>query len=97
MATHRIGQPDCFDLELVCVLPLGRIAISHFVPPYSRSYQLLAVRGIEARSRLGNQIEGLQIVHFVPRKRSALKMTEAELRLIAKAAIIGDSNQPVNG
>ena len=36
-------------------------------------------------------------VHFAPRKRSALKMTEAELRLIAKAAIIGDSSQPVNG
>ena len=52
MATHRIGQPDCFDLELVRVLPLGRIAISHFVPPYSRSYQLLAVREIEARSKL---------------------------------------------
>ena len=31
------------------------------------------------------------------RRRSALVMTETELRLIASAANIGDSNQPVNG
>ena len=31
------------------------------------------------------------------RRRSALPITEAELRLIASAAIIGDSSQPVNG
>ena len=31
------------------------------------------------------------------RSRSALVITEAELRLIAKAAIIGDSSQPVKG
>ena len=29
--------------------------------------------------------------------RNALAITEAELKLIAKAAIIGDSSQPVNG
>jgi hypothetical protein len=33
----------------------------------------------------------------VPRSRSALVMTETELRLIASAAIIGDSSRPVNG
>lgn len=34
----------------------------------------------------------------VPRRsRSALAITEAELRLIASAATIGDSSQPVNG
>ena len=32
-----------------------------------------------------------------PRKRSALPITDAELKLIASAAIIGDSSQPVNG
>ena len=31
------------------------------------------------------------------RSRSALLITEAELRLMASAAIIGDSSQPVNG
>jgi hypothetical protein len=31
------------------------------------------------------------------RKRSALAITQTELKLIASAAIIGDSNQPVNG
>jgi len=31
------------------------------------------------------------------RSRSALPTTDAELRLIASAAIIGDSSQPVNG
>lgn len=31
------------------------------------------------------------------RSRSAFAITEAELRLIASAAIIGDSNQPVSG
>jgi len=31
------------------------------------------------------------------RRRSALPITEAELRLIASAAIIGDSSQPVSG
>lgn len=31
------------------------------------------------------------------RRRSALKITDAELRLIASAAIIGDSSQPVIG
>ena len=30
-------------------------------------------------------------------KRKALEMTENELRLIASAAIIGESNHPVNG
>ncbi|CAA0120581.1 Uncharacterised protein [BD1-7 clade bacterium] len=30
-------------------------------------------------------------------KRSALLMTETELKLIAAAAIMGDSNQPVSG
>ena len=34
---------------------------------------------------------------YARRNRSALKMTEAELRLIASAAINGDSSQPVNG
>lgn len=34
---------------------------------------------------------------FTLRKRSALEITDAELRLIASAAIIGDSNNPVNG
>lgn len=32
-----------------------------------------------------------------PRSRNALPITEAELRLIASAAIIGDSSQPVKG
>lgn len=32
-----------------------------------------------------------------PRSRNALPITEAELRLIANAAIIGDSSHPVNG
>ena len=31
------------------------------------------------------------------RKRNALVITETELRLIASAAIIGDSSQPVKG
>jgi len=36
--------------------------------------------------------------HFIfPRKRSALVMTEAELKLIAKAATMGDSSKPFNG
>ena len=34
---------------------------------------------------------------FHVRKRNALVMTDTELRLIASAAIIGDSSQPVNG
>lgn len=33
----------------------------------------------------------------VPRKRKALLMTDTELRLIASAAMIGDSSCPVNG
>jgi len=33
----------------------------------------------------------------VTRKRKALLITETEIRLIARAAIIGDSVQPVNG
>lgn len=32
-----------------------------------------------------------------PRKRNALVMTEAELKLIAKAATMGDRSKPVNG
>ena len=39
----------------------------------------------------------LETVHLMPRNRSTLKITEAELKLIASAAIIGDSSQPVNG
>ena len=34
---------------------------------------------------------------FAPRNRNALKITLAELRLIASAAIMGDSSQPVKG
>ena len=37
---------------------------------------------------------GLRVVTL---RRKALLMTETELRLMASAAIIGDSNQPVNG
>ena len=33
----------------------------------------------------------------VPRNRSALKVTDAELKLMASAAIMGDNNQPVKG
>ena len=36
-------------------------------------------------------------VNFVPRKRSALVITDTDDRLIANAAIIGDNNHPVNG
>lgn len=35
--------------------------------------------------------------YFARRNRRALKITEAELRLIASAAIMGDSSQPVIG
>ena len=35
--------------------------------------------------------------HPVRFNRSALNTTDAELRLIASAAIIGDSSQPVSG
>ena len=31
------------------------------------------------------------------RKRSALVITDTELKLMASAAIMGDSSQPVNG
>ena len=34
---------------------------------------------------------------LVPRNRRALVMTDAELRLMASAAIMGDSSQPVTG
>jgi hypothetical protein len=34
---------------------------------------------------------------WAPRKRKALLSTETELKLIAKAAILGDSNQAVKG
>ena len=36
-------------------------------------------------------------VRYRLRRRSALPITDAELRLIASAAIKGDSSQPVNG
>ncbi len=35
--------------------------------------------------------------YFARRNRRALKITEAELRLMASAAIMGDSSQPVIG
>ena len=34
---------------------------------------------------------------FEPLRRSAFEMTDTELWLMASAAIIGDSSQPVNG
>lgn len=43
------------------------------------------------------QPSGLSCRRAALRKRSALVITEAELRLIAAPLIIGDSNQPVNG
>ena len=70
-----------------------RHAVAGSAPCLFTAFALVWLEG----SRSGNQIEEFPIVHFVPRNRSALKMTETELRLIAKAAIIGDSNQPVNG
>ena len=48
------------------------------------------------RSDLGrNSPPPLQIL--VRRRRSALAITDTELKLIAAAAIIGESNQPDNG
>ena len=44
------------------------------------------------------QIKSVPAEHPQPlRSRRALVITEAELRLIAKAAIIGESNHPVKG
>ncbi|MFM9879568.1 MAG: hypothetical protein ACKVOO_04050, partial [Burkholderiaceae bacterium] len=51
--------------------------------------------------RINGDIQGgviVLVLHaFRPLRRKALEMTETELRLIARAAIIGDSSQPVNG
>ena len=40
---------------------------------------------------------GLALVLGARRSRKALVITDKELRLIATAAIIGESSQPVNG
>ena len=59
-----------------------------------------SVQHLQAELRAQNgtlSTKQLETVHFMPRNRSALKITEAELKLIASAAIIGDSSQPVNG
>jgi hypothetical protein len=40
---------------------------------------------------------GLSTCQRFERRRSAFVITDAELRLMAKAAIIGDSSQPVIG
>ena len=37
------------------------------------------------------------VYNLLLRSRNALKITDAELRLMASAAINGDSNQPVMG
>ena len=43
------------------------------------------------------QNEEEEVYNGVLRKRSALLITDTELRLMASAAIIGDSSQPVKG
>ena len=40
---------------------------------------------------------GAMVYNLLLRSRSALPTTDAELRLIASAAIIGESSQPVKG
>ena len=73
-----------------------------FPEPFSRVTVLLLPGPQYLQSELRAQngtltTKQLEPVHFMPRNRSALKITEAELKLIASAAIIGDSSQPVNG
>lgn len=45
-----------------------------------------------------NPVIFLQLAYSAsPRSRNALKITDAELRLVASAAIMGESSQPVIG
>lgn len=70
--------------------PLSRFTVLLLPGPQYLQAELRAQNGTLTTKQL-------ETVHFMPRNRSALKITEAELKLIASAAIIGDSSQPVNG
>ena len=66
--------------------------------PHCRNRERLrAVRTPMLRSTDRLEILAGAIRNAYLRKRSALTMTDTELRLMANAAIIGDSSQPVKG
>lgn len=50
-----------------------------------------------ALDRRGCHLNEWEVHCTQERNRKALVMTDAELKLIARAAIKGESNQPVNG
>ncbi len=74
--------------------PLVRLpkkAQTHYASELSRATLLLVeIAFIQLRSAMPRS-------QSLRRKRRALPITEAELKLMASAAIIGDNNQPVNG
>ncbi len=77
----------------VQAIEIVRHLLEHFKP--AQHYQ--SSRPVDLQViRLGSRFRS-SLTHFMPRSRSALPTTEAELRLIANAAISGDSSQPVSG
>ena len=90
-----------FDIERVdFAAPAGAVEIWEFVNNTMMAHPM-HVHGVRMSmlSRGGGAVAARRqaLLHDWRLSRKALVITEAELRLIASAAIIGDSNQPVNG
>ena len=82
-------------------LQLGHMFKVHAVTPaISVGTAINAACSVQEDNQLflGRYTRGIRSIRHSTRfNRNALNTTDAELKLIASAAIIGDSNQPVNG
>ncbi len=80
-------------LDLITDLADGRLDGAWLVQNFEN------LKSMHRAERFADRGRPSAVVRYFPppRSRSALVMTETELRLIASAAIIGDNSLPVNG
>ncbi|CAN5805465.1 hypothetical protein BH11PSE8_BH11PSE8_21870 [soil metagenome] len=93
-------QPDADDALAVRSTASG-YRLAAVARPTDRALSRQATLARHELAGASGSAARFETAHFLsslaPRRRSALPMTEAELRLMATAAISGDSSQPVRG
>jgi len=96
---RHIQQPIYTTFTLVAsALANGSPRSAHCQRHEARKKQTLAHAPCAERRALVPKVAlPYQPAPLAPRSRNALAMTDTELRLMASAAMSGDSNKPVNG
>jgi hypothetical protein len=86
LSNYRTNDFTRLYAKIVSATPMNTTPHATMSP-----FTLVIVVVVDATARLRRQRVR------APRRRSALVTTDAELRLMARAAIMGESSHPVNG